>query len=1271
MRAIEIIVKIAKGTKQSIQQSLDSIKGLFVTVSGKLDSKSTKKNIKQGLDTMPPQTISVNAKLNTAKSKKAIKSDIKKIDDIKIDVTADINMSKSKKLMKGKLKGALADTVIMQDINNGAQPISVQNISNISQSSDGLIAKLKLLSLAFYAIKSAAGAAWEKFTDINKAIVNLQMVTNQSYSETMKLVMGYNKMAQSFGATTTQVTSAAEEWLRQGKTIQETNKLIEQSMILSKVGLMSSELATKSLTSALKGYSYGVERASDVTDKLTRLDQDAAVTSRDLAESMSRTANSAALSGVSMDSLLGYLTVVQETTQKTAETVGESFKTIFSRLSNIKIGKFIDDDGQDLSDVESILNHFNIKLRDSNKEFRNFGDVINEVGERWKSFSSVEQRAISNSFAGVRQQENFLVLMNNFDKALQYAEISANSAGSSMQKFADYETGVEAKTNKLISSLEALSMDTINPDLVKGILDASTALVGLIDKTGLLKSAISGVAVFGLIKGLTALQVASISVKNNFTSMNQAMELGKTLNYSSSEKQLIQLAASTRVLNDSQIKLVLSGKKLSHTQLEQMFTAQGLSQAQAQAKIQALGLATAEGVVTTASVTLKGALQSLSAVIIANPVGVAIVAFSALAAVISYNQQKQEEYQQAIRDTALAAQEESNSFGTLIDRYTKLSQAEVKDDSVRAQLSDTQKDIVKLLHKEADGLDLVNGGYQDQISILQALSAERLSQMEQSLRAQTELAKRESTETFLIGGLRKGAALDYQEDLFSSGSAELKKLSELHIPNLKISFDSMSAGVGAKALGNPQEQIAAWNDAITALEKYGMTSGKTYTDLVSIRNNYSTILDAETEATKNLNEHIARTNILNLQQQNGIPKTVKQFDEFRQALINTAGSDKILQAVMLEMANTAFPQFTNGIVNAGQASLVSGQSFSAASNAIDTLQSAYKSIDEIVANYNEKGYLTVDNMQAVLALGDDYIGFLVDENGQIRLNKDGMLELANAKLDELEATALSNAINNIQSLTDEAVATEYLIGKTKEDTDATNENTEAKLKSLAAETALKGGNIALATEKVVSIYNKYKVVIDTTRASLGKYTVSTGSAKSATDALTASLNKQKKALDEQKAALDKQKAKQDSALRAVNKLLDDEIKKLEEQKAILADPEVAGSYGQRIKAIQDEMDALNAANDAREQAINLEKAQAEAERANSQKVHRIYREGIGFVWNTDQDAIAEANDKLEKIKLDKQLADLEAAKKKLQDTLAAEQKALDDNIKKLQGYKEK
>lgn len=165
-------------------------------------------------------------------------------------------------------------------------------------------------------LRNAMTDGIEAVKEYDNAITNLRMATNGTYEETRKLVDTYNEMGKALGSTTSEVSEAADAWLRQGNSISDTNTLIKDSMILSKVGQLESADATQYLTSAMKGYKLSADEALSVVDKLTSVDLVSATDAGGLAEAMSRTATTADMAGVSMDKLLGYLAVTGEVTQK-------------------------------------------------------------------------------------------------------------------------------------------------------------------------------------------------------------------------------------------------------------------------------------------------------------------------------------------------------------------------------------------------------------------------------------------------------------------------------------------------------------------------------------------------------------------------------------------------------------------------------------------------------------------------------------------------------------------------------------------------------------------------------------------------------------------------------------------------------------------------------------------------------------------------------------------------------------------------------------------
>ena len=329
----------------------------------------------------------------------------------------------------------------------------------------GIIASAAMMA------RRAVREVYNNVVELDKAVVDLQIATGKNRKEVKELVATYSELGRELGATTSEVAKGADSWLRQGYSIEETNELVRQSIMLSKLSGLESAEATQGLTSAIKGYKLEASEAAKVTDMLVAIDMQAAVTSGDLTLAMSECANSARLAGVDMQTLLGYLTVIKEVTQDDAGSVGNFVKTMFARMGNIKAGYLEDPEtGENLSDVEAVLSGLDIKLRSSNNQFREFDEVLAEVAGKWNTYSDAHRKAIANAFGLTRQQEKFLVLMENFPDALKYAETATNSAGTANQKYEAVLSSVEAAQNSFTASFEQFSQTLLNSDTVAGVI---------------------------------------------------------------------------------------------------------------------------------------------------------------------------------------------------------------------------------------------------------------------------------------------------------------------------------------------------------------------------------------------------------------------------------------------------------------------------------------------------------------------------------------------------------------------------------------------------------------------------------------------------------------------------------------------------------------------------------------------------------------------------------------------------------------------------------
>lgn len=630
---------------------------------------------------------------------------------------------------------------------------------------------------------------YDNVVALDDAVVNLQIASGKSRAETKALVKEYAALAKQLKATTAEIAASADTWLRQGYSAKEAETLITNSMMLSKLGQIESEEAATALTSAMKGYKVAVEDTVNIVDKLTAVDMEAAASAGGIATAMAETSASANLAGVSMDTLIGYIATVKEVTQDSDESVGTFFKTMFARMGNIKVGKFVDEDGESLNDVETVLGELGIKLRTSSGEFRDFSSVLDEVGERWSGYNDVQKHAIATAVAGTRQQEKFLTLMSNYDTALDYATTAINSAGTATEKYGAYTDGVTAKINELKAAFEEFSLSVLDSDFLSRFIDLLTKLTGLgsgvanvIDSLGGLSSLltiVSGILITTKYESIVKLSKSIFSVGKTVSGVTK--ELGLVI------PKFIAARAAGTSFGDSVTYAFNDVSKAAGT---------------AQMKI---------GLVSAA-------------------ISIAVVAIGAVVSAINKHNAKMEEQAsnlmqsaEAHANNARAIMDEIDALSLLADEYDDLtsdSEWKINEASLK-RVKELQQDIADLVGDQKHDTDLVNGALEDQKTILADITKEKYEQLKLDAAKQKEDAK-EAYRTFTnkTGQNEVWFGSFYEDASSGRGSDEYAVYKEL-LDKYKVDYDpsakKLPGGLIRRSFGI-QTEYSSIDDFVTQYE---------------------------------------------------------------------------------------------------------------------------------------------------------------------------------------------------------------------------------------------------------------------------------------------------------------------------------------------------------------------------------------------------------------------------------------------------------------------
>lgn len=622
--------------------------------------------------------INIKANLDESEFRKKLKD----IESGKYDVNINVN---SKNTVQG-----------LNNISNSAKNTTTV-FSRLKNAVAGTFSSRKIETTAYLAllkeINDAAERAKDTMVQLDKVVTDLSVATGDSRSSVKDLLKDYNSMAKQLASTTTQVGQAADDYLRAGKSMKESNQLIKDSIMLSKLGQINSSEATEDLLATMNGFDMSVNQVNDALDAMVAIDMAASTSSGDIATALKYCASSADIAGVSFNKLAAMIGTVQDKTMQSAETVGTFMNTLLSRYRNVKIGQFVDDDGESLSDVETILSSVGIKLRDTNQEFRDFETVLDEVAKSWNTYSSVQQASIAKAFSGTRQQNRFLALMEGYNKTLELTEVAANSAGTAVEKFnKSYKESLEAKTNTLQASFESMIMNSDMSEVYGGILDATTALVNLINKTNAFKGAIGALAVTGVTKAFLSIKTGAYEAYVNLNKFKSAIDIVNATSISS--KSFDKLLLLSNGLSKSQLKLMLSTDALTISQRKQVLVTAGLSEEQALAQLQSWKMVAANtgltASTTTASNAIKGLGASLKALAVAHPVLLAItVTLGAIAGAVKI-----------VDALTTSIKEQREAFENAQQDYTD---ACTKLDELKTKLSETTSRIAELIDKSNNG----------------------------------------------------------------------------------------------------------------------------------------------------------------------------------------------------------------------------------------------------------------------------------------------------------------------------------------------------------------------------------------------------------------------------------------------------------------------------------------------------------------------------------------------------------------------------------------
>ena len=340
----------------------------------------------------------------------------------------------------------------------------------------------------------AIGDAYRYAEDLNESLNNIRIVTSKSTAEMAQFAKQANRAAKELNTTTTKYTDASLIYYQQGLDDKQVKARTDVTAKFANVSRENLTTSSEYLTAIWNNFAKGSKNLEYFADVIVALGAATASSSQEIATGLNKFAATAETVGLSYEYATSALATVTATTRQSAEVVGTAFKTLFSRIQDLELGKTLDD-GTTLGKYSKALDAVGVSIKDSNGELRDMDRILDDIGGKWDTLNKDEQVALAQAVGGVRQYTQFIALMDNWDFMKENLETAKGATGE-LQKQADiFAESWEAARKNVKASAEGIYDSLVKDEfwigLTNGFADGLKSVELFADSIGGLKGVLA------------------------------------------------------------------------------------------------------------------------------------------------------------------------------------------------------------------------------------------------------------------------------------------------------------------------------------------------------------------------------------------------------------------------------------------------------------------------------------------------------------------------------------------------------------------------------------------------------------------------------------------------------------------------------------------------------------------------------------------------------------------------------------------------------------
>ena len=341
--------------------------------------------------------------------------------------------------------------------------------------------------------------------DLNESLNNIRIVTGQNIDQMTKFAQEANKAARALSTTTTDYTNASLIYYQQGLDDSQVKERTDITVKMANAAGVSADVVSDQLTAIWNNFADGSKSLEYYADAITALGAKTASSTDEIAGGLEKFAAVADTIGLSYEYATSALATITAETRQSEDVVGTALKTIFSRIQGLNLGETLDD-GTTLNKYSEALLKVGINIKDSNGELKNMDTILSEMGSKWENINKDQQIALAQTVAGVRQYNQLVALMDNWDVMQDNLAIVADSTGTLNEQAEIYAESWEASSDRVRAAAEKIYADLMNEEFfisfnnifekvlvgIGGLVDGLNGLPGVLSMVGTVATTVFG-----------------------------------------------------------------------------------------------------------------------------------------------------------------------------------------------------------------------------------------------------------------------------------------------------------------------------------------------------------------------------------------------------------------------------------------------------------------------------------------------------------------------------------------------------------------------------------------------------------------------------------------------------------------------------------------------------------------------------------------------------------------------------------------------------------